>query len=219
MWSFSAAGWRAGPWLGSCASKRRPCASSSSKSASIRSARRRSRSANRASRSARTIFRCGWGSSRTCAAGSSKSSGFGISSQTATTATLRTGSSSDPAMFPPVPSFQLDRGRLENHLLAEERAAGVEVRRRLPGAARRSPAGRAAPGHAGGGRRHARGDGALGGRCQRSIGTAEAAARPGAAEHSRRQRLLVSRQLARESGRLVRAIPHGRRACRTACAG
>ena len=32
-----------------------------------------------------------------------------------------------PAMFPPVPSFQLDRGRLENHLLAEERAAGVEV--------------------------------------------------------------------------------------------
>ncbi len=32
-----------------------------------------------------------------------------------------------PAMFPPVPSFQLDRGRLENHLLATERAAGVEV--------------------------------------------------------------------------------------------
>lgn len=32
-----------------------------------------------------------------------------------------------PAVFPPVPSFQLDRGRLENHLLADERAAGVEV--------------------------------------------------------------------------------------------
>lgn len=32
-----------------------------------------------------------------------------------------------PAMFPPVPSFQLDRGRLENHILATERAAGVEV--------------------------------------------------------------------------------------------
>src|SRR6187549_2255741 len=32
-----------------------------------------------------------------------------------------------PATFPPVPSFQLDRGRLENYLLAVERAAGVEV--------------------------------------------------------------------------------------------
>jgi flavin-dependent dehydrogenase len=32
-----------------------------------------------------------------------------------------------PAAFPPVPSFQLDRGRLENHLLATERAAGTEV--------------------------------------------------------------------------------------------
>jgi flavin-dependent dehydrogenase len=32
-----------------------------------------------------------------------------------------------PPTFPPVPSFQLDRGRLENHLLAQERAAGVEV--------------------------------------------------------------------------------------------
>ena len=32
-----------------------------------------------------------------------------------------------PSAFPPVPSFQLDRGRLENFLLDEERAAGVEV--------------------------------------------------------------------------------------------
>jgi flavin-dependent dehydrogenase len=32
-----------------------------------------------------------------------------------------------PPTFPPVPSFQVDRGRLENHLLATERAAGVEV--------------------------------------------------------------------------------------------
>jgi flavin-dependent dehydrogenase len=32
-----------------------------------------------------------------------------------------------PSGFPPVPSFQLDRGRLENMLLDEERAAGVEV--------------------------------------------------------------------------------------------
>jgi flavin-dependent dehydrogenase len=32
-----------------------------------------------------------------------------------------------PATFPPVPSFQLDRGRVENYLLATERAAGVEV--------------------------------------------------------------------------------------------
>jgi len=32
-----------------------------------------------------------------------------------------------PAYFPPVPSFQLDRGRLENFLLDEARAAGVEV--------------------------------------------------------------------------------------------
>ena len=32
-----------------------------------------------------------------------------------------------PPMFPPVPSFQLDRGRLENLLLAELRQSGVEV--------------------------------------------------------------------------------------------
>jgi flavin-dependent dehydrogenase len=32
-----------------------------------------------------------------------------------------------PPVFPPVPSFQLDRGRLENFLLDEERAAGVDV--------------------------------------------------------------------------------------------
>jgi flavin-dependent dehydrogenase len=32
-----------------------------------------------------------------------------------------------PPMFPPVPSFQLDRGRLENLLLAELRECGVEV--------------------------------------------------------------------------------------------
>jgi flavin-dependent dehydrogenase len=32
-----------------------------------------------------------------------------------------------PPMFPPVPSFQLDRGRLENLLLAELQACGVEV--------------------------------------------------------------------------------------------
>ncbi len=32
-----------------------------------------------------------------------------------------------PAMFPPVPSFQLDRGRLENWLLDTNRAAGIDV--------------------------------------------------------------------------------------------
>jgi flavin-dependent dehydrogenase len=32
-----------------------------------------------------------------------------------------------PPVHPPVPSFQLDRGRLENHLLEELRASGVEV--------------------------------------------------------------------------------------------
>jgi flavin-dependent dehydrogenase len=32
-----------------------------------------------------------------------------------------------PPMFPPVPSFQLDRGRLENLLLAELRQSGVDV--------------------------------------------------------------------------------------------
>jgi flavin-dependent dehydrogenase len=32
-----------------------------------------------------------------------------------------------PSMFPPVPSFQLDRGRLENYLLDAARASGVEV--------------------------------------------------------------------------------------------
>jgi flavin-dependent dehydrogenase len=32
-----------------------------------------------------------------------------------------------PAMFPPVPSFQLDRGRLENWLLETNRASGIEV--------------------------------------------------------------------------------------------
>ncbi len=32
-----------------------------------------------------------------------------------------------PPSFPPVPSFQLDRGRLENYLLAAEREAGIDV--------------------------------------------------------------------------------------------
>ena len=32
-----------------------------------------------------------------------------------------------PPTFPPVPSFQLDRGRLENLLLAELRESGVDV--------------------------------------------------------------------------------------------
>src|SRR5262245_24838462 len=32
-----------------------------------------------------------------------------------------------PAVFPPVPSFQLDRGRLENYLLATEREAGTPI--------------------------------------------------------------------------------------------
>lgn len=32
-----------------------------------------------------------------------------------------------PRVFPPVPSFQLDRGRLENFLLAENRARGIDV--------------------------------------------------------------------------------------------
>jgi 2-polyprenyl-6-methoxyphenol hydroxylase-like FAD-dependent oxidoreductase len=32
-----------------------------------------------------------------------------------------------PAMFPPVPSFQLDRGRLENWLLEANRANGISV--------------------------------------------------------------------------------------------
>jgi flavin-dependent dehydrogenase len=32
-----------------------------------------------------------------------------------------------PPTFPPVPSFQLDRGRLENHLFSELRESGVEV--------------------------------------------------------------------------------------------
>lgn len=33
-----------------------------------------------------------------------------------------------PAIFPPVPSFQLDRGRFENHLLETVRHAGADVR-------------------------------------------------------------------------------------------
>jgi flavin-dependent dehydrogenase len=32
-----------------------------------------------------------------------------------------------PPQFPPVPSFQLDRGRLENYLLEEDRLSGIEV--------------------------------------------------------------------------------------------
>jgi flavin-dependent dehydrogenase len=32
-----------------------------------------------------------------------------------------------PPQFPPVPSFQLDRGRLENYLLEQNREAGIEV--------------------------------------------------------------------------------------------
>ena len=43
-----------------------------------------------------------------------------------------------PPMFPPVPSFQLDRGRLENHLLAELRQCRRRGARRLHGEADRA---------------------------------------------------------------------------------
>ena len=45
-----------------------------------------------------------------------------------------------PSGFPPVPSFQLDRGRLENYLLQAARDSGVEVRGRLPRCERSSRA-------------------------------------------------------------------------------
>ena len=45
----------------------------------------------------------------------------------ATTATSAVATELGPPAFPPVPSFQLDRGRLENWLLATVRDSGVEV--------------------------------------------------------------------------------------------
>ena len=65
-------------------------------------------------------------SSRTCAAHTSRSSGCATSSPTATTATSRTRVELGPPCFPPVPSFQLDRGRLENTLLR----TSARIRRR-----------------------------------------------------------------------------------------
>ena len=106
----------------------RRCACWLSRSGRILFPKRRSRSASRASRSARITFRSGSGSSRTCAPRSSRSSDCATSSRTATTATSRSASSSARRSFPPVPSFQLDRGRLENYPAARRtRELGATV--------------------------------------------------------------------------------------------
>ena len=98
---------------------------------------------------------------------SSKSSGCAISSPTATIATSRQRVELGPSEFPPVPSFQLDRGRLENILLRDNAELGATVldgwRVRIDRARRGRTAscvairaGRITPNH-----------GALGRRCQR----------------------------------------------------
>ena len=95
-----------------------------------------------------------------------------------------------PPQFPPVPSFQLDRGRLENFLLranarAAARRCSTAVACRLDRARRRGAIAYQCHG-ADGARDVTR---TLGRRRQRPRRAAEAAARPRPPEHARRQRL------------------------------
>ena len=58
---------------------------------------------------------------------SSRSSASATSSTTASTAISATATSSARARFPRIPSYQLDRGRLENFLFEEDQRQGVDV--------------------------------------------------------------------------------------------
>ncbi len=203
---------------GSSASKRRRFAWSSSRRASIRCAKPRSRWANRASKSARTTSSGAWTSSRICASASSRNSGCATSLRRATTATSHGESNSVPAVFPPVPSFQLDRGRFENMLLDVVVQVRHQRARRMPRGEGYAGAGRAyGVGDDAGGRRHD--SRSLGRRRERPTGADQAPARTRSAEHAPRQRLLVSRCGRACAWTTGRTIPRGARACRPASAG
>ena len=129
-------------------------------------------------------------------------------------------SSSGRRDFPPVPSFQLDRGRLENMLLRTNAELGVTVldgcRVRIDRARRRSGPHRVSLSRT---RRAATDHGALGRRRQRPGGAAQAAARARPPEHARRQRRMVARRARGSRSTTGRATRRGGRACRRACAG
>ena len=218
---FSAAASPADVSRGSSAWKRRSCACWSPRSGRIRCPRRRSRSASRASRSARITFRSASSSSRTCAAQQLEKLGlryfFPHGDNRDITARVELG----PPRFPPVPSFQLDRGRLENYAAARRTPTlGVDGARRLPRAgdrARRDGAHRVSLSRAPTAR--AQVHGAVGRRRERPRGPAEAPARAGArrARTAPTPRGGASARASRSTtGRTTR---RGRRACRRACAG
>ena len=75
----------------------------------------------------RTICRSCWGSSRHLRAGQLEKLGLRYFFPQGENRDLARRVELGPPTFPPVPSFQLDRGRLENLLLAELRQSGVEV--------------------------------------------------------------------------------------------
>ena len=151
---------------------------------------------------------------------SSRSSGCATSSRTAATATSPGGSSSARRTSRSVPSFQLDRGRLENLLLDDRARAGVEV---LDGCTvRRVALDSAAQHHASTSRAPAASrtvHGALGRRRERPRRPDPAPARADRGRHARRQRLLVPRQRRASRSTTGATTRRGRRACRPASAG
>ena len=109
---------RAGPALAGCCRRKAPASGAGSGLQGRRIERR----------NWRALFPAAFSGSRsTCGAATSRNSGSAIFFRTGRTETWRGDSNSARRSFPPVPSFQLDRGRLENWLLDANREAGVEV--------------------------------------------------------------------------------------------
>ena len=123
-----------------------------------------------------------------------------------------------PPAFPTVPSFQLDRGRLENWLLASVRDSGVEVIDDC--AVKRIELKRGAhtvefAGPGGSGSVQARWLVDASGRCRPD----PASARADTGGDARRQRRVVPRQGRESRSTTGRAIRRGRRGCRPVSAG
>ena len=76
---------------------------------------------------ARTTFRSDWASNRTCAAEQLEKLGLRYFFPQGDNRDLTQRVELGPPCFPPVPSFQLDRGRLENMLLRTNAELGVTV--------------------------------------------------------------------------------------------
>ena len=122
------------------------------------------------------------------------------------------------SVFPPVPSFQLDRGRLENSLLTLARESGVSV---LDGCTVRRDRSRRprAPGCVRHRRRSAHGHRPMDRRFERTRGSAEEEARAEASGLARRQRLLVPLSRPAQGGRLVGRSGLARARARAVSAG